>query len=391
MKIQSIAWLLLCALVFSIPWEKSIFVPGVGTITRLIGLLALPAGVAAALSRRSIRFPNLALLLAAVFVFWTSLTYFWSVSPRDTAARVVTFVQLLGMLWLVWDLCRTAARQTALMRAYVAGAAVASMLTLLRYAQGLQTYYRRYAAVGFEPNDMGLTLVLALPLAMYLTLRERRPLRWVYSAAAVLAIAALLLTASRTAFVASIVAFGFAIWTWRESDGAQRIANVALFGLLVLGVLYLAPPASRRRLATLPSEAALGTFHDRTYIWKAGVNVVRSHPLIGVGAGAFPEAGRPWLRISGLAGRYVAHNTFLSVLAEEGLIGFGVCALLLGTLMAYVWMMPSAERALWSVTLAVWALGVMMMTWEHRKPVWLFFGLIMTEWARSFRGSGVRK
>jgi O-antigen ligase len=245
--------------------------------------------------------------------------------------------------------------------------------------------------VGFEPNDMGLTLALALPLAMYLTLRERRPLRWVYSAAAVLVIAALLLTASRTAFAASIVAFGFAVWTWRESDGAQRIANAALFGLLVLGVLYLAPPASRRRLATLPSEAALGTFHDRTYIWKAGVNVVLSHPLRGVGAGAFPEAGRPWLRISGLAGRYVAHNTFLSVLAEEGLIGFGVCALLLGTLMAYVWMMPSAERALWFVTLAVWALGVMMMTWEHRKPVWLFFGLIMTEWARSFRGSGVRQ
>ena len=83
---------------------------------------------------------------------------------------------------------------------------------------------------------------------------------------------------------------GFAIWTWRESDGAQRIANAALFGLLVLGALYLAPPASRERLATLPSEATQGTFHDRTYIWKAGVKVVLSHPVRGVGAGAFPEA-----------------------------------------------------------------------------------------------------
>ena len=385
MRIERIAWLLLCALVFSIPWEKSIWVPGIGTITRLIGLLALPAGVAAAVSRRSIRFPHLALLAAAVFVLWASLTYFWSVSPADTVARMQTFTQLLAMLWLVWDLCRTGARQTALTQAYVAGAAVAALLTLLRYAQGLETYWRRYAAVGFEPNDMGLTLALALPLAMYLTLRERRPLRWVYSAAAVLVFTALLLTASRTAFVAGIVAFSFAVWTWRESDAAQRIANAVLFGWLVLGALYLAPPASRQRLATLPAEATQGTFHNRTYIWKAGVKVVLSHPVRGVGAGAFPEAARPWLRIRGLAGRYVAHNTYLSVLAEEGLIGFGVCALLLGTLIAYVWMMPPAERALWFVTLAVWAVGAMTMSWEHRKPVWLFFGLIMTEWAKSFR------
>jgi hypothetical protein len=46
--------------------------------------------------------------------------------------------------------------------------------------------------------------------------------------------------------------------------------------------------------------------------------------------------------------------------------------------------MPLAERALWSVMLAVWAVGITTLTWEHRKPGWLLFALIMTEWARSF-------
>ena len=43
------------------------------------------------------------------------------------ALRVRTFVQLLVMLWLVWDLCRTPGQQRTLIQAYVAGAMVASV------------------------------------------------------------------------------------------------------------------------------------------------------------------------------------------------------------------------------------------------------------------------
>jgi O-antigen ligase len=382
------AWPLVCAFVFSIPWEKSLFVPAVGTISRLLGVLAVTAGVVAAIRRKSIRPPNLALLVAAVFVVWTALTYFWSVAPADTVERVKTFAQLLAMLWLVWDCCRTHGQQLGLMQAYVAGASVASVMTMIRYAQGHQTYYLRYAAAGFDPNDLGLTVVLSIPLALYLALRGRGWRRWAYRAAVALAIEAVLLAASRTALVACLAAFGFALWTWREADGSQKISSVILLCFLIVGALYLAPSASRRRLATLPFELMNGTLNSRTRIWKAGVEVVLSHPVCGVGAGAFPEAARPWLRMQGLAGRYVAHNTYLSVLAEEGLVGFGLCALLLAALAVYAWIMPPAERALWVVTLAVWAVGVMTMSWEHRKPVWLFCGLIMTEWARSFRRVG---
>lgn len=84
------------------------------------------------------------------------------------------------MLWLIWETCRTPGRQTGLMQAYVAGAGVASVLTMIRYAEGQQTYYRRYAAAGFDPNDLGLTVALSIPLALYLGLRGRGWLRWAY-------------------------------------------------------------------------------------------------------------------------------------------------------------------------------------------------------------------
>ena len=385
-----VAWPLLWVLVFSIPWEKSLMVAGVGTITRLLGVLAVLAGIATMIQRRSFRRPNLALVLAAAFVVWNAKTLLWSYAPAATAAKVLTLGQLLVMLWLIWELCGSASRQTALMAAYVAGAAVSSVLTILRFAQGLQTYYLRYAAAGFEPNDLGLTVALSIPLALHLGSRGRGPLRWVWRGAVALSIAAILLSASRTALVVTYAAFAYPLWTWRKSDLSQKTSCVVLFSLLVLGPLYLAPHSSRQRLATLLAEDTTGNLHSRKQIWKAGLRVLLfERPLLGVGAGAYPEAVRPRLGTPAIAGhQYVAHNTYLSVLVESGLIGFGLFTLTILVLAAFVWMLPSTERALWSVMLLVCGVGVTTLTWEHRKPVWFMAALITTAWARSFRPEG---
>ena len=386
---QAFSLALLWVLVFSIPWEKSLMVPSVGTVTHLLGVLAVLAGVATVIQRRALRRPNLVLLLAAAFVVWNAMTLLWSYAPAAAEAKVLTLGQLLVMFWLIWELCATAASQTALMAAYVAGAAVASVLTILRFAQGLETYYGRYAATGFEPNDLGLTVALSIPLALHLALCGRGTLRWLWRGAVALAIAAIILSASRTALVVSIAGFAYPLWTWRKSDLSQKVSCLALLSLLVLGPLYLAPSSSRQRLATRLAEASTGTLHNRTQIWKAGVKVFLEHPLLGVGAGGYPEAVRPRLGTPAIAGhRYVAHNTYLSVLVESGLIGFALFALTILLLAAFVRMMPSTERALWSVMLLVCGLGVTTLTWEHRKPVWLIAALITTAWARSFRPEG---
>ena len=278
-----IAWLLVCTFVFSIPWEKSVLLPSLGTLTRLLGAMAFAAVAVLAVSRRSARLPNLPLVLAVGFAGWTALTWLWSIAPAETSARLLTFAQLVAMLWMIWESCRTREQQATLMRAYVAGASVASVLTMVRYVRGLETYYLRYAAPGFDPNDLGLTVALSVPLALYLGLRDRGPVRWLYRMAVLLATAAILLSASRTALTLTAGAYLLVLWTWRQADLSAKISGVALFGLLVAGTLYLAPPASRQRLATLPAEAARGTLHDRTRIWKAGL---QSRPL------ASPARGR---------------------------------------------------------------------------------------------------
>ncbi len=382
---ERIAWVLLWIFVFSIPWGKAIEVSGIGTFAHLLGLIAFVAGVAAAIRRKSLRPPNAALLFAAAFVAWVCLTYLWSMDRGATAIRIRTFVQLLGMMWLIWDLCRGPIRQTQLMQAYVLGASAAAVDTFFRYAQHQQTYYLRYAAQGFEPNDFGLLMALSIPLASYLALRTKSPFRWVYRAAIALAVAAVFLTASRMALLVTFLAFGFLALTVRGTGKEHQVSAGVLFGLLVLGLVSLAPSASRRRLATIPQEVTQGTLHNRTRIWKTGLKVFKSHPLVGIGSGAYPLAVRPWLGVPPIAGhQYVAHNTFLSVLVECGAIGFVPFALLLGTLVAFIWPMPATERVLWGIMLLVWTAGVSTLTWEHYKATWLIFALVTTEWAHAF-------
>lgn len=381
---------LLSLFVFSIPWEKSLQVPGIATLSHLLGILTFFTAAVAAARRRSLRPPNLALVLAAVFVLWSALTYFWSLDHQATIRRVVTLAELLAMVWIVWDTCRDSILQTRLMQAYVWGAVAACASAGLRFFHGQQTYYHRYAAAGFEPNDFGLVLALSLPLALYLALGAGRLRKWCNRAAAMVVVCGLLLTGSRTALVAAFAAFGFALWTWRKADPGQRASGALLFLFLLLGLYGFAPVATRQRLATTTTELTRGTLHNRTTIWKAGLRVLRRHPILGIGAGAYPEAVRPQLGTPGVPGaQYVAHNTFLSVLVECGAIGFALYALLLGTVAMYVWTLPSTERALWAIMLAVWAVGVSTLTWEHYKPSWLIVALIMTEWGRPWRTAGL--
>ena len=333
--------ILLCLFVFSIPWEKSIQMPGIATLSHLLGILAFAAAAVVAARRGSLRPPNLALAWAAVFVLWCALTYFWSLDRAATVTRTATLFELVAMVWLIWDTCRDAALQTQLMQMYVWGAVAASAGAGLRFAQGKQTYWLRYAAAGFDPNDFGLILALSIPIALYLALRVGSFMRWCNRLAAMVVLVALLLTGSRTALVAAFAAFGFALWTWRGADRGQRTSSALLLLFLLFGLYGFAPAPTRQRLATVTTELTQGTLHNRTTIWKAGLRVLRHHPVLGIGAGAYPEAVRPQLGTPRVKGaQYVAHNSFLSVLVECGAIGFTFYALMLGTVALYVWTLP---------------------------------------------------
>jgi O-antigen ligase len=367
-----LAFALLWTFVFTIPWENALVIPGLGTFSRLLGLLAFPVGLLAILDSGRLRPLSLPLVLMGLFVAWGALSYWWTVNPEYTSTAVLSWVQNLAMIWLIWELASQRARQLGLMKAYVLGTLVSAGDTLHSYLRGSTASWERYSGAGLDPNELGLLLALSLPLSFYLTAHTQHDrFGWIYRLQQVMALLAIGLTSSRGALIATAVAlvylsFALRRLTWRAKRAFLLLA--AIGGGCALAFL---PETTWKRWGGLSSELQQGSWGSRKPIWSAGWEIFLHNPFGGVGAGAFGTTAQ---RV--LAREEVAHNTFLSILAEEGIVGFGLFLLLVISLVSPVMRLQHLERDLWLVMLATWATGVFTLTWETRKATWLLFGLL---------------
>src|SRR6202047_2700325 len=125
------AFALLVLFVFAIPLENALVLPGVGTFGRLVGLAAFAVGIFAVIEKGQLRSPLPVHLVMLAYVIWASLTYFWTVSPDDTVEEVLSYVQFLAMVWLIWELAPLPRHRVNLMQAYLLGTGVSAVGALL--------------------------------------------------------------------------------------------------------------------------------------------------------------------------------------------------------------------------------------------------------------------
>jgi len=371
--------------VFAIPWEDAVTISNFGTSARLIGMLTGGLGIFAILERGKLRRPAPGHLLMGLFVSMAAISYLWSLYPEGTLTQVFTYIQLFTLVWLIWELAPRARAQVRLMQAYVFGTFVSGIDTVYLYLSHQESAYQRYAGARLDANDLGLMMALSIPVSYYLLVQCKGRIVWVYRLQLVLAGTTVLLTASRGATLAGLVALFIVPLTHSRLKARQKIAVTLTVSLLVCGALFFVPSTSWERLSTTPNEFAQGTLTGRTVIWKAGWELFRSHPFVGIGANAFRVLVSRVLTEPIRAGNDTlppappAHNTFLSVLVEQGVIGFSLFCALLGVLALSVRALPPFPQKLWIVCLGVWVVGVSSLTWEMRKPTWFFFGLLMAQ------------
>jgi O-antigen ligase len=243
------------------------------------------------------------------------------------------------------------------------GTAIASMGMALHLAsvEGrsllsvLQT--DRFSVHTSKVNTAASSFVLFIPVLIGLgpwsRWSGRHPLSsWVPHAAATAAGTGLLLTAlwmtgTRAALAAAtavaVGAFAFAVirrrvrWTnWRSSVAIVVASSVVL-------VLFWLKYYAR----TTAIEAGTGideSFRLRLLMWRTALSVCAEFPIFGVGIGQFPFQASAFNQdeILGRIPRFNAHNQFLEVAAELGMIG-GV--LFVGMFAAILWRAWKALRA----------------------------------------------
>jgi O-antigen ligase len=361
--------------IFVIPWE-GVEIPGFGAVARYVGFAAAALWWVHVLQRGHFRLPKAFHLTVFAFVVWNALSVLWSGNPSETLDRAMTWAQLLVFVVMLWDLYTTRSALNAGLQAYVLGAYVAIGSALANYFSGSAFYtnYNRFSAGDTNPDGFGFILAMGMPVAWYLASsksttrfgRLLRMLNFAYIPAAFLGIS---LSGTRSALIATLPAMAFGMTSLLRLKVAARIAVfVLLASSLLFVVRQVQDLSSFRRFGTTTSELTEGDLNNRTKNWREGLESFTKRPVLGVG-------GNMYRSVNSLG--KVAHNSYLSVLVEVGMIGF----ILFGAILTIVGMqalrLAGWDRRFWITQLMVWTLGAFTLTWEHRKSTWLFFSLVV--------------
>lgn len=192
-----------------------------------------------------------------------------------------------------------------------------------------------------HPNYVAGMLTLLLPASIGLSLsRSRRPLSLIHLPACAMT-AALLLTQSRGALFGVIAAlFGafvvvFGSWRSLTAIGACIVLTCGSFLAGWWG---------------LPSGLVTGAheFSVRPELWDRALTIVQDFPITGIGLGAFPEAIKllyPLFSAGPDTDVPHAHNLFLQVAVELGLLGFVAFWIMLGAAARMWWQGFRVARA----------------------------------------------
>ena len=186
----------------------------------------------------------------------------------------------------------------------------------------------RFQGATYHPNVLGPVPVL------YLLLERYRPSpRWVRIPLSLLGIAALVLTQSKTAAAAGVIA-AVAILALDHNRSRNERITAGMFAALLF-VAFTVYVGLGNDVVTPETADRFRSLSGRTRLWLIGLREWLAQPITGAG----PEFFETWARTNNQLWAGQAHNQFVQTLAEQGLVG-------MVTLVAYTGaMMDAALRA----------------------------------------------
>ncbi len=243
------------------------------------------------------------------------------------------------------------------------GAVVASVWTALQFwfDWGLFPQTAQPASTFINRNFFAEYAVCALPFSIWL-LASLRSSRWLgpMALSVALNVVALMMTGTRSAlmallllvpvFVVILIRYRhqFAFWQWTTAQktlvGLVLVIGIGTLGNVPTGNAQIIKEGSGTtalersflRTASMlkPTEYTEGSFSMRSLMWMSTARMMLANPLTGVGAGAW-EVQIPLYQRSYtvLETDYYAHNEFLQLLSEYGVV---VGGLVLAVLWAYL-------------------------------------------------------
>jgi O-antigen ligase len=292
--------------------------------------------------------------LVAPLLFWVAASVIATLFALHRVASAEKLLKLLpiGLAFLLPGILASARRLRYALGALVVGGCITSVYGISYYIDDPSS--RLGGFVGFYMTTAGLLMQIVLvAFALLFTAGLSRGLRILSGAALPVLLPALFLTDTRGAWIGLVAGLFVLLPLIRK-----QLAIVPL--LLVLFVI--AVPGKPRETAFSTIDPNHPRNRERTFMWKAGLEIFRDHPWTGIGLAGMREVYMEYQDPQSKEKPPHLHSVPIHLLASMGVIGFAAWLYLFGALV--VWMArtlplvragPPVARATVHAFIGIWA------------------------------------
>jgi O-antigen ligase len=369
------------------------------TPIKLVGIPLVAAAILLPRPRDAAPRPNggILLLFAAFAVFQVLGTTLSSLSfPGYIASTLFSFAILMFATNLL--IC-TQNRLQMTIRVIVL---VETFASTWLYKQYYIYHWPRPLGPSADPNYEALSLVMTVPLAIWLNRYEVRSLwRWAGRICTPILAFAVFVSQSRGGLLALIV---MAALAWVNSQHRMRLA----VGFVVaVGFMFAIGPTNMiKRIEQIQIEGQAQTGAEvstraRVELARAGFRMMLDHPVFGVGLGQFQSVEFHYnpLLVSLEAIPHIAHDTYVQLGAEGGIPTLALYLLILGVTLAtcrsaqYAPGVPEDIAAL-ALAFQIGLIGIMVaevfLSAQYIKEIWVFISLTPSLYVISLHAAAMR-
>lgn len=306
-----------------IPFEEVLALP-IGSVLRLVNILTI---LCCLIETRNIIIPrgkNSPLMLMSIFLLYAAVSFIWCFNSTFYLDRLSTYGLYVVLILFLCSLNPTQKEKNSMLNGLLLGGIAASLL--IAFSNASLDIGGRDTLVIFgrmiDPNILSYSCVISLAICAFRMIVEKEHIIANAIVSCILFMA-IIICGSRGALV-TFFATAAAITMNIEVKKNKRIKKflILVFGLAVVLFLYFefvltSEFGSRFTFANLIGQGNMGTA-NRDKIWDAAFTQIAKRPIFGYGNGASMYA------IEAVYHFYGTHNSYILVLLEFGIVGFGI-------------------------------------------------------------------
>ncbi len=261
-------------------------------------------------------------LIPALIVTYFALSFFSLFNSEYAAFGSISITHLLKpviLFFLIFCVLDTEEKIIKFISIFLYAIFVDIFVSVLAFRGGVLGYrlISYFQGIGADTNEYGMHILMILPFLIFLVeTKEKLSQKMFFVFYIIFCCYAMVRTYSRGTTIAAVVVFIMFVWIRRKN---KKFIFVMIILLICLSLITPQKFWDRLGTITADSSQADGSINARLIALQHGIELFEENIFFGVGFGAFRYAS---MRIAGFGEdtKHVAHNTYLEICVETGLI-----------------------------------------------------------------------